>query len=58
MSDPDKVLMRLGRLSERWPRAWHYVAAKWKEGKLELAVGSAGVAAGGARDGAYLLRTN
>ncbi len=23
LADSDKVMMRLGRLSERWPRAWH-----------------------------------
>ena len=32
--DADKVLMRLGRLSERWPRGWRYVSTQWQEGKL------------------------
>ena len=32
--DSEKVLMRLGRLSERWPRAWHYVSADWQNGRL------------------------
>lgn len=29
--DSDKVLMRLGRFSERWPRAWPYVCAEWRK---------------------------
>jgi len=56
--DPDKVLMRLGRLSERWPRAWHYVAADWKQGRLSWRWDRQALRLAQHRDGAYLLRTN
>ena len=55
---PDKVLMRLGRLSERWPRAWHYVSAEWKERKLSWRWDRQALRLAEQRDGAYLLRTN
>jgi len=56
--DPRKVLMRLGRLSERWPRAWQYVAAEWKERKLSWRWDRPALRLAQHRDGAYLLRTN
>jgi len=56
--DPDKILMRLGRLSERWPRAWRYVAAEWKEPKLSWRWDRQALRLAQHRDGAYLLRTN
>jgi transposase len=56
--DPDKVLMRLGRLSERWPRAWRYVAADWNQGKLSWHWDRDALRLAQHRDGAYLLRTN
>jgi transposase len=56
--NPDKVLMRLGRLSERWPRAWQYVTAEWKEGRLTWRWDRPGLRMAQHRDGAYLLRTN
>jgi transposase len=56
--DSDKVLMRLGRLSERWPRAWRYVAADWKEGRLTWRWDRQALRLAAHRDGAYLLRTN
>jgi transposase len=56
--DPDKVLMRLGRLSERWPRAWKYVATDWKEGNLSWQWDRPALRLAAHRDGAYLLRTN
>lgn len=56
--DPDKVLMRLGRLSERWPRAWWYVAADWKDGRLTWHWDRQALRLAAHRDGAYLLRTN
>jgi transposase len=56
--NPDKVLMRLGRLSERWPRAWHYVATEWRKGKLTWRWDRAALRLAQYRDGAYLLRTN
>jgi transposase len=54
----DKVLMRLGRLSERWPRAWHYLTTQWKEGHLSWRWDRQALRLAGHRDGAYLLRTN
>jgi len=56
--DPDKVLMRLGRLSERWPRAWKYVATEWKAGELSWQWDRPALRLAAHRDGAYLLRTN
>lgn len=56
--DPDKVMMRLGRLSERWPRAWHYVSTDWKRGKLIWHWDRQALRLAQHRDGAYLLRTN
>ena len=56
--DADKVLMRLGRLSERWPRAWHYVSAQWKGGKLSWQWDRPALRLAQHRDGAYLLRSN
>lgn len=56
--DPDKVLMRLGRLLERWPRAWRYVAVDGKEGKLMWQWDRQALRLAQHRDGAYLLRTN
>jgi transposase len=56
--DADKVLMRLGRLSERWPRAWQYVAVEWKQGQLSWRWDRQALRLARHRDGAYLLRTN
>jgi transposase len=56
--DADKVLMRLGRFSERWPRAWQYVSVEWKEGKLSWQWDRQALRLAQHRDGAYLLRTN
>jgi transposase len=58
LMDPDKVLMRLGRLSERWPRAWHYVSTQWQDGKLNWDWDRQALRLAQRRDGAYLLRTN
>ena len=58
LTDADKVLMRLGRLSERWPRGWRYVAADWKEGRLSWRWDRQALRLAAHRDGAYLLRTN
>jgi transposase len=54
----DKVLLRLGRLAERWTRAWHYVAAHWKNGRLTWRWDRQALRLAAHRDGAYLLRTN
>jgi transposase len=56
--DSDKVLMRLGRFSERWPRAWHYVSTQWKEGALHWHWDRQALRLAQHREGAYLLRTN
>lgn len=56
--DSDKVLMRLGRLSERWPRAWRYVAVDWKDDRLTWRWDRQALRLAAHRDGAYLLRTN
>lgn len=56
--DPHKVLMRLGRLSERWPRGWRYVSTEWEEGKLSWQWDRLALRLAQHRDGAYLLRTN
>jgi len=56
--DADKVLMRLGRLSERWPRGWHYVSTQWKAGQLSWQWDRRALRLAQHRDGAYLLRTN
>jgi len=58
IKDPDKVLMRMGRLSERWPRGWAYVAVKWQAGRLSWEWDRPALKLAGLRDGAYLLRTN
>lgn len=56
--DSDKVLMRLGRLSERWPRAWRYGAMQWSNGRLSWHWDQEALRLAAHRDGAYLLRTN
>jgi transposase len=58
LAEPDKVMMRLGRFSERGPRAWHYVSTDWKEGKLNWHWDRPALRLAEHRDGAYLLRTN
>jgi transposase len=56
--DPDKVLLHLGRLKERYQQAWRYVKINledlrlsWRWNRYELRLAAS-------RDGAYLLRTN
>lgn len=56
--DWDKILMRLGRLSERWPRGWRYVVVDWREGRLSWRWDRQALRLAAHRDGAYLLRTN
>jgi transposase len=58
IKDPDKILMRIGRLQERWPRAWPYVAIQWEEGRLRWRWDREALRLAALRDGAYLLRTN
>lgn len=58
VTQPEKVLMRLGRLSERWPRAWRYVTTHYQGGKLRWQWDRPALRLAQHRDGAYLLRTN
>lgn len=54
----DKVWLRLGRFSERWPRAWRYVSIECQEGQLSWHWDRQALRLAQHRDGAYLLRTN
>jgi transposase len=54
----DKILMRIGRLQERWPRAWPYVQVHWQGGRLSWDWSRPALRLAALRDGAYLLRTN
>ena len=58
IKDSDKILMRVGRLAERWSRAWAYLAVKWQAGRLSWRWDRQGLRLAALRDGAYLLRTN
>jgi len=58
LANSDRVLLRLGRLSERWPRAWRYVEVDWKNGQLTWRWQRQALRLAADRDGAYLLRTN
>lgn len=56
--DEAKILMRVGRLSERWPRGWRYVKVSWESGRLSWQWDREALRLAALRDGAYLLRTN
>jgi len=58
ITDESRILMRLGRLSERWPRGWSYVKVDWEKGRLLWIWNRDSLRAAALRDGAYLLRTN
>ena len=58
IKQPDKILMRMGRLQERWPRAWPYLRVHWQEGRLCWDWDRPALRLASMRDGAYLLRTN
>jgi transposase len=58
IKDPDKILMRVGRLQERWPRAWPYLEVHGEEGRLRRHWDREALRLAALRDGAYLLRTN
>jgi transposase len=58
IEDPDKILMRVGRLAERWARAWGYLTVKWEAGRLSWRWDREALRLAALRDGAYLLRTN
>jgi transposase len=58
IKDEAKILMRVGRLAERWPRGWAYVGVSWQAGHLSWQWDRQALRLAGLRDGAYLLRTN
>jgi transposase len=58
LKDEAKILMRVGRLSERWPRAWTYVQVNWEARRLSWQWDREALRLAAVRDGAYLLRTN
>ena len=58
IKDPDKILMRVGRLAERWSRAWAYLTVKWEADRLSWRWDREALRLAALRDGAYLLRTN
>lgn len=58
IKDPDKILMRVGRLAERWPRGWAYVTVKGAGNRLSWKWDREALRLAALRDGAYLLRTN
>lgn len=58
IKDEAKILMRVGRLAERWPRGWAYVEVNWEAGRLSWEWDREALRLAGLRDGAYLLRTN
>ena len=58
IKDEAKILMRVGRLAERWPRGWRYVKVNWESGRLSWRWDREALRLAALRDGAYLLRTN
>ena len=58
LKDEAKILMRVGRLSERWPRGWAYVQVSWDPRRLAWRWNREALRLAALRDGAYLLRTN
>jgi hypothetical protein len=58
IKDEAKILMRVGRLAERWPRGWAYVEVNWDQGRLSRQWDREALRLAALRDGAYLLRTH
>jgi transposase len=58
IKDQAKILMRVGRLAERWPRGWAYVEVNWQARNLAWGWDREALRLAALRDGAYLLRTN
>jgi hypothetical protein len=58
LKNPEQLLMRLGRLKERYPKAWGCAGVKVKGLSLNWKWDRAALRLAKARDGAYLLRTN
>lgn len=55
---PDKVLLHLGRLKERYRQAWRYVKINLEGLRLRWRWDREALRLAASRDGAYLLRTN
>ena len=58
LKDPDKVLLHLGRLKERYQQAWRYVKISIEELRVRWRWDREALRLAASRDGAYLLRTN
>ena len=60
IKDSSKILITLGEFKNRWPVAWKYVDLDLDSGVLSLRWkwNKTALKSAGARDGAYLLRTN
>ena len=56
--DPRKITHRLGRLHERYARAWRYAGVEYQEQALCWRWDREALRKASLRDGAYLLRTN
>lgn len=58
LKDPDKVLLHLGTLKERYHQAWRYVKISFRDLHLSWQWDRLALRSAASRDGAYLLRTN
>ena len=58
LKEPDKVLLHLGRLKERYQQAWRYVKINVEDLHLRWCWDRNALRLAASRDGAYLLRTN
>lgn len=58
LKDAGKIYRRMGRLEERWPRAWAYVQVELKDHQLVVCWDRPRLRLAIQRDGAYLLRSN
>jgi len=58
LKDPDKVLLQLGRLKERYRKAWGYLKISFQHLRLSWRSDRHALRLAASRDGAYLLRTN
>ena len=58
LKDPDKVLLQLGRLKERYRKAWCYLKISFQDLRLSWQWDRHALRMAASRDGAYLLRTN
>jgi transposase len=58
LKDPDKVLLHLGRLKERYRKAWCYLKISFQDLRLSWQWDRHALRLAASRDGAYLLRTS